>query len=125
MNKREKAIWNLLVSVSVLLLLVFANNIQIGLFGSSSYNKINEKTDDFKDSIQESVDYKIDIENTGIVDLCDAYALNTDEMKEKTRQEATSDSTESKLKNFMEHHKIINPHQPLSSIRGRSIPLIE
>ena len=48
MNKREKAIWNLAVSVSVLLLLVFANNIQIGLFGSSSYSKINEKTDDFK-----------------------------------------------------------------------------
>ena len=48
MNKREKAIWNLVIGVSAILLIIFINNILIGFFSSkgSSYNQITEKNNE-------------------------------------------------------------------------------
>ena len=59
MNKREKAIWNLVIGISCVLLILFVNNILVGLFSKngSSYSQVTSKNESFKDHLNMAGDY--------------------------------------------------------------------
>ena len=75
MNKREKAIWNLVIGISCLLLVIFINNILIGLYSDSgsSYNQITKKSKSFENHLSMAGDYSLPVNN----DLMELFKKNT------------------------------------------------
>ena len=76
MNRREKAIWNIIIFVSIILLIVFIEYIATGLvLTSSDYNKLVKSASVFKEDLLSSEETDLDT-NADVDNLFDKYELS-------------------------------------------------
>ena len=123
MNKREKAIWNLVIGVSCILLIVFINNTLVGLFSKNGSNQsqIKNKNESFVNHLNMAGDYSLPV-NTDLMGLLEKYAINADDIKRKSKEKEISAPTQSRLNNFREYIKISSKgSKPYSFINGFSM----
>ena len=130
MNKREKAIWTLVTSLSLLILVIFTDWVYTGFFSNSTYNQFkNNSTDldteqkgatNLKNEMNKSRQYEIlSNEDTEIIKLMKSYDLNTEEILAESMSPDKNSETKSFEHKFMEHYK--NKSARSSEIIGFSL----
>ena len=127
MNKREKAIWNLVIGISAILLIVFINNIAIGLFSKngSSYSLLGNRYDSYKEHLNMAGDYELPV-GEDLIKLFKKYDISVDDIIKKSEANDITAPTQSRLNNFREYIKITSTgNKPYSFINGFSLDNIK
>ena len=123
MNKREKAIWNLVIGVSAVILTIFINNIVIGLFSNSgsSYSLLVNRYDSFKDHLNMAGEYELPV-GKELIRLFKKYNISVDEIIKKSESNDITTPNQARLNNFREYIKITSSgSKPYSFINGFSL----
>ena len=123
MNKREKAIWNLVMGISCILLIIFINSILLGLFSKSgsSHNQIKKKNENFIDHLNMAGEYSLPI-NNDLKNLFDKYDVDANDIIRKSKEKEITAPTQSRLNNFREYIQISSKgNKPYSFINGFSM----
>ncbi|MAX10000.1 MAG: hypothetical protein CMG13_03945 [Candidatus Marinimicrobia bacterium] len=123
MNKREKAIWNLVIGISAILLVVFINSIAIGLFSKngSSYNLLASRYDSYKDHLNMAGEYELPV-GKELIRLFKKYNISVDDIIKKSEANDITAPTQSRLNNFREYIKTFSSgNKPYSFINGFSL----
>lgn len=123
MNKREKAIWNLVIGISCILLVVFINSTLVGLFSESgsSQSQLKKKNKSFINHLNMAGDYSLPV-NADLMRLLKKYDIDADDIKRKSREKEIIAPTQSRLNNFREYIEISSKgSKPYSFINGFSM----
>ena len=123
MNKSEKAIWNLVIGISCILLIVFINNTLIGLFSKSgsTQSQLKKKSESFIDHLNMAGDYSLPV-NADLMRLFKKHGVNADDIMRKSKEKEITAPTQSRLNNFREYIEISSKgSKPHSFINGFSM----
>ena len=117
MNKREKAVWNIVILISVMLIGVFSYLIL------SNFTIRNKNIDNFRFSLKNAGKYSLPIENNNaLIGLIEKYDLNINDVVRKTRGADGTEVSEAEMKNFMENKTVSKKGtKPYSSVHGFSL----
>ena len=117
MNKREKAVWNIVILISVILIGVFSYLIL------SNFTIRNKNIENFRFSLKNAGKYSLPIDNSNIlIGLIEKYDLNINDVIRRTRAADGIEVSETEIKNFMENKAVSKKgSKPYSSVHGFSL----
>ena len=117
MNRREKAIWNIVIFISIILVGFFTYLISL------NFKISNKNIDDFKISLQNAGKYSLPIyTNNILIALIKEYNLDVQDIIKQSKEKEGTQVTESNVNNFMENKEVFKKGtKPYSSIHGFSL----
>ena len=94
MNKREKAVWNVVILISVILIGVFSYLIL------SNFTIRNENIENFRFSLKNAGKYSLPIDNSNVlIELIEKYDLNIKDVIRRTKGTDGIQVSETEMKN--------------------------